>query len=69
MRVVLRESYNEPDYQGADRDDLLLPEVLFDEAEQSVESALRPVFDSLWQSVGWTRSLNYDKAGAWKPLR
>ncbi|MCC7140231.1 MAG: ATP-binding protein [Planctomycetes bacterium] len=68
MRVVLRESYNEPDFQGADRDDLLLPEILFDEAEQPVEVALKPMFDSLWQSVGWTCSLNYDKAGKWKPL-
>jgi len=68
MRVVLRESYNEPDFQGSDRDDLLLPEVLLDEGEQAVEAALKPVFDSLWQSVGWTRSLNYDKAGEWKPL-
>lgn len=46
-----------------DRNVLPLPEIVFEESEPNVPSALRPAFDTLWQTGGWPRSLNYDDRG------
>ena len=45
-----------------DRNEVLLPDVVVEEAT-GAEVALRPVFDLLWQCVGYPGSLNYDKNG------
>jgi hypothetical protein len=64
-----RRDYNLEDHQGYfDRETLALPDVLLP-AEVNEEQALRPVFDLMWQSAGIERSLNYDEAGNWIPVR
>ena len=48
-----------------DRDVILFPEVLIEEPPQNLPSTLRPLFDSVWNACGLTRSLNYDQNGKW----
>ena len=38
-------------------------------SEDSVEQALRPLFDQVWQAAGLLRSYNYDDQGNWAPQR
>ena len=47
-----------------DRDTLPLPDVLV-AADVAAVTALRPVFDLVWQSAGLQRSFNYDEHGNW----
>ena len=57
------------DHQGYfDRKTLVLPDVLLP-SELSAETALKPVFDLVWQAAGMERSANYDAAGEWAPER
>lgn len=53
---------------GFDRDMLVLPEVLV-ENDMPTALGMRPVFDLVWQSAGFQRSLNYTDTGDWKPPR
>ncbi|HET9281374.1 MAG TPA: ATP-binding protein [Candidatus Angelobacter sp.] len=50
---------------GIDRDVLPIPEVMVQSYELSEHEILRPVFDALWQSGGFERSLSYDDNGKW----
>lgn len=50
-----------------DRDMLLLPDVLVEDYECDLPTLLRPVFDAVWNSAGWERSMNYDENGKWNP--
>lgn len=47
-----------------DRDDLILPEVMFIDFEADPEEILKPAFDSLWNAGGWPGSISY-KDGKW----
>lgn len=51
----------------ADRDTLIVPEILIDEWPQDVATVMRPAFDTIWNAFGYERSFNYDQAGSWKP--
>ncbi len=50
-----------------DRAVLLLPEVIINNYEINAQKVLRPIFDSVWNSCGFSKSLNYDNNGEWKP--
>jgi len=52
-----------------DRDVLFLPEVVIENYEDRLEDILKPIFDSVWNSCGFPRSLNYDDNGKWNPKR
>jgi hypothetical protein len=53
------------DYQGKfDRQVLALPDVLVP-TDQSSSRALRPLFDLVWQSAGFTHCYNYTEEGDW----
>ncbi len=55
------------DHQGYfDRQTLVLPDVLLP-ADLSVEHALKPIFDLVWQAAGMERSNNYNQEGDWAP--
>jgi len=51
-----------------DRDPIILPDVLVEEAQPGLRVLLRPMFDALWQSSGWERSFGYDSDGCWNEL-
>lgn len=56
------------DHMGRfDRPHLLIPDVLLS-AEQTIEEALRPLFDHVWQAAGLLRSYNYNERGEWAPM-
>lgn len=44
---------------------LLLPEVVMNNYDEEVPRVLKPVFDVLWNTVGYDGSQNYDDAGDW----
>jgi hypothetical protein len=48
-----------------DRDDLVLPEVLVEGLPTRPHTVLKPLFDAIWNAVGWPYSPNYDEAGEW----
>jgi len=43
-----------------DRDTLFLPDIRIDDFKAPAATLLKPVFDALWQCMGWHGSLNYD---------
>lgn len=47
-----------------DRANLVLPDVLLP-SDEPAATALRPLFDLVWQSAGFLRSFNYNEAGDW----
>jgi hypothetical protein len=47
------------------RDHLYLPEVVLEKVPDSTESALFPVFNSIWNACGFAQSANYDPNGKW----
>lgn len=59
--------------EPVDRNNLILPDVLFDNYNDSDKSEtakmLRPIFDAVWNSFGYSHSNNFDENGEWKPNR
>ena len=51
-----------------DRNILKMPEVLVEDLSINFQNLMRPIFDSLWNSVGLEGSENYDKDGKWTGL-
>lgn len=49
------------------REVLFLPEVVMKNYEDRLEDILKPIFDSVWNTCGFPRSLNYDDKGKWRP--
>ncbi|AFY61834.1 helix-turn-helix domain-containing protein [Synechococcus sp. PCC 6312] len=47
-----------------DRNIIVTPEVILENQHKSIEEVLKPVFDTLWQASGYTRSPNYDHNGS-----
>lgn len=66
----VREPFNAPNIyagvvrqHGMDRDQLFLPEVFIEDFEHPVETALKPLFDVIWQAAGLAGSPYYDAQG------
>lgn len=49
----------------ADRDALVLPEILIEDWAADPAETMRPVFDMIWNAFGYERSFNYDENGRW----
>ena len=70
-----RMNVSPPDFRSGtpiDRDDLIVPEVLFEDYEtdaQAVASRMRPAIDAVWNACGYPRSPNYDADGRWQMTR
>lgn len=54
-----------PTDQSIDRDNLFLPEVLLIDFNEKIETILKPIFDSLWQSFGFSKCRFYNDNGEW----
>ncbi len=50
-------------------DQMILPETSIEVWDGNVDSALKPLFDMIWNAFGNPRSLNYDEQGVWTPQR
>ncbi len=48
-----------------DRDAVLLPDVLLEDAAAHPAQVLRPAFDAMWQASGWAKCPHYDEKGNW----
>jgi hypothetical protein len=57
------------DQHPVDRDLVVLPEVLLETHDSEMRSALRPIFDGLWNACGWERCFDYAPGGEWAPKR
>lgn len=63
-----REYYQQHnDTKMFDRDLLLIPEVLVEKSNLNFHSILRPIFDCVWNTVGYESCLNYDDEGKYNP--
>ena len=49
-----------------DRDALLVPELMVESLDVDLTSAMKQVFDIVWNAAGWERSMCYDDKGARK---
>jgi hypothetical protein len=48
-----------------DRDTVLLPDVLVESYDTSIDEVVRPIFDALWNAAGYERCLWYGEDGTW----
>jgi hypothetical protein len=48
-----------------DRDTMVFPEIVLNETSERVDRLLKPLFDIIWQSAGWSHSMSYDTNGNW----
>ena len=62
------EAFFDTGSHGFDRDVLLYPDIVVEENSPG-RVALRPVFDLVWQSVGYEASRNFDANGNWVERR
>lgn len=46
-----------------DRDALIVPETLIENAEDNLARLMKPAFDAVWNAAGWPQSHNYDAQG------
>jgi hypothetical protein len=46
-----------------DRDALVIPEVMIEDFNVSLDKIIKPIFDTVWNAAGYARSLNYDLNG------
>lgn len=53
------------DYQPIDRDVAILPEVQVGSFDEEVPTAMKPIFDAVWNACGHPRSYNYTENGTW----
>jgi hypothetical protein len=54
------------DARTINQNHLILPEVLVENTDISIESAMRSSFDMIWNAAGWERSFSYDDNGRFK---
>jgi len=57
------------DVHTINRDHLVLPDFILDDANVDVPTALQPLFDIVWQASGFSESHNYTGPGEWSPNR
>jgi hypothetical protein len=68
LTLLAVKDYYMPSHDGGRRitkNDLFIPEVIWDAVPDSVSHALFPVFNSVWNACGFPQSLNYDSSGNW----
>jgi hypothetical protein len=53
----------------ADRDALILTELLIESWSVDSAETMRPLFDMVWNAFGYERSFNYDESGRWSERR
>ena len=53
----------------AREDTLAMPEIVIPESDAVAAKALRPLFDSVWNTFGFWGSGSYDDEGEWRRLR
>lgn len=49
----------------AERDNILLPEIVVEQWSDDPATIMHPVFDMVWNAFGFNRSYNYNESGQW----
>jgi hypothetical protein len=49
----------------AERDHILLPEIVAEQWSDDPATVMRPIFDMVWNAFGFERSFNYNEEGKW----
>jgi hypothetical protein len=49
-----------------DRETLLLPEIIVEDYSTDPATLLHPIFDAVWNSAGWPKSMGYNEMGEWR---
>ena len=49
----------------ADRDLLVLPDILIDNFDCDIDVAVRPILDAIWNAFGYAQCMHYDDKGRW----
>jgi hypothetical protein len=57
----------QPNVRTVDQPNLVVPEVLLENSDISIEPEMRNSFDMLWNACGWSRSFSYDEHGNFPP--
>lgn len=66
--VIPRSSITAPTGQPIDRDDLTIPEVMFESphiSRDEIGRLMRPIYDTIWNACGFAGSPYYDDEGYW----
>jgi hypothetical protein len=58
--------FDDPYQTLFDRKTIVLPDVVA-RSDATIEQAMKPVFDLMWQAAGFVGSRNYNSAGEWAP--
>lgn len=53
----------------AQEDTLMMPDIVLDERDVVLGKALKPLFDTVWNTFGFSESYNYNDEGNWEKLR
>jgi hypothetical protein len=67
-KLAVKQRWDDFDHQThtIDRDYLMFPESVIEDYGANPATLSQPIFNSLWNSAGWPRSLGYDeKSGEW----
>jgi hypothetical protein len=64
FRLAVRNAWPSDTYP-IDRDTLVVPEVMTDDADVEAHTFLKPAFDAVWQAGGFHESYNYADDGRW----
>jgi hypothetical protein len=48
-----------------DREILLLPDIIVEDYSIDSATLLHPIFDAVWNSAGWPKSMGYNETGEW----
>jgi hypothetical protein len=65
MAVAQRLHSSAEDQHPIDRDTLAIPEIVLESFPTSIEGAMKPAFDAVWNATGWASSLGYNDKGEW----
>ncbi len=70
LEMASHSSFNQAFRNKLDRNILQLPELLMNENKLDVSTALKPIFDTIWNAFGKSGSKSYDENGIWRlPMR
>lgn len=67
LRMGIGQNFFRDELIPIDRDDLIIPEALVEDATTESHIVLRPLIDAVWNAVGWKGSPNFTDQGDWAP--
>lgn len=63
--IIPSGAYHHGSSDKIDRDYLIIPDVLVENFSKDADVIMKPIFDTMWNSAGYAKSLGYDENGRW----